>query len=328
MTATKKALITGVSGQDGSYLAEFLIKKGYEVHGFVRRTSTTPRPRLEPLFRDKTIYGNQFFLHYGDLGNESALRRLTHSIRPDEIYHLAGQSHVGLSFELPETTMLHNANATLSLLEILRDFDYQIKFFNASSSEVFGRPSTWPQNEQTPFRPINPYGATKVLSSNLVSIYRDTYNMFLVNGIMFNHESPRRGESFFTRKVCKLAAQIAKGQIDQIGLGNLQGYRDWGHAKDYVKGMWLALQQENATDFIFASGVSRKLTEFLDVAFAYVDLDWADFYSHDPSLLRPSEPSRLVGDPTKAENLLDWTRHYSFEETVVEMMEYELGMNN
>lgn len=327
MTPIKKALITGVSGQDGSYLAEFLVEKGYEVHGIVRRTSSIPRPRLESLFRNKDIYNEQFFLHYSDIGNESALRRLIYAISPDEIYHLASQSHVGLSFELPEITLLHNGNATLSLLEILRDCDYPIKLFNASSSEVFGRPSTWPQNEQTPYRPVNPYGATKALSSNLVSIYRTTYDMFLVNGIMYSHESPRRGESFFTRKVCKIAAQIAKGGKDQLVLGNLESHRDWGHASDYVRGMWLALQHETPTDFVFASGVSRPLTSFLDLAFAYVGLEWTDFYRYDHSFSRPIEPFQLVGDSSKAESLLSWERAYSFEDIVKEMMEFELSGN-
>lgn len=301
------AFITGITGQDGSYLTELLLARGYVVHGLVRRASLFNRSRIEHLRHDPAIGGKSLFLHYGDLHDTTSLRRLFRQVRPTEVYHLAGQSHVGLSFEIPEATCNEVANATLGLLEILRDQDQPVKLYHASSSEIFGAPATAPQNEDTPPRPTSPYGCAKAFATNLCRVYRDAYGLFVCNGIAFNHESPRRGENFVTRKISLAAARIARGLQSELPLGHLDVARDWGYAPEYVEGMWLALQQERADDYVFATGESHTLGEFLDAAFGAVGLDWRAHVKFESRFVRPSEPVRLVGDAAKAHRKLGWS---------------------
>ena len=314
-----RALITGVTGQDGSYLSELLLEKGYEVHGVVRRTSTLERSRLAHLYRDPEIYNRRLFLHYADLDDPTPLRRLLLRIAPDEIYHLAGQSHVGLSFEIPESTCDQTAIGTLRLLEIIRDLPVRPRLYHASSSEVFGRPETTPQDEQTAFHPSSPYGCAKAFATQLVRVYRDSFSLYACNGIMYNHESPRRGENFVTRKVCRAAAAIKLGLQDRLALGNLDARRDWGYAPDYVRGMWLTLQQPEAGDYLFATGTAHTIRELAAAAFGAVGLDWEALVTINPDLLRPSEPDRLVGDPAKARARLGWEPSISFAEMIRSM---------
>src|SRR5205814_8212404 len=249
-----RALITGISGQDGSYLTEMLLDKGYEVHGLVRRTSSLDRSRLNHLYADANIYGQKLFLHYGDLEDPTTLRRVLVKSAPAELYHLAGQSHVGLSFEIPESTCEMTAMGTLRLLEMIRDLTQPPRLFHASSSEIFGQPLPAPQDEQTPHAPVNPYGCAKAFATQMVAIYRKTYGLFACNGILYNHESHRRGENFVTQKICLGAAAIKQGRETELVLGNLASQRDWGDARDYVRGMWLALQHPTPEDFVFATG--------------------------------------------------------------------------
>jgi GDPmannose 4,6-dehydratase len=290
------AFITGITGQDGSYLTELLFERGYAVHGLVRRASLFNRSRIEHLRLDPAIGGKSLFLHYGDLNDTTSLRRLFRTARPTEVYHLAGQSHVGLSFEIPEATVQEVANATLGLLEILRDQEQPVKLYHASSSEVFGAPSSAPQTEDTALRPTSPYGCAKAFATNLCRVYRDAYGLFVCNGIAFNHESPRRGENFVTRKISLAVARIARGQQSELPLGHLDTARDWGYAPEYVEGMWRSLQQERADDYVFATGESHTLGEFLDAAFGAVGLDWRAHVKFEPRFVRPTEPVRLVGD--------------------------------
>jgi len=319
-----RALITGVTGQDGSYLSELLLEKGYEVHGVVRRTSTLERSRLAHLYRDPEIYNRRLFLHYADLDDPTPLRRLLLRIAPDEIYHLAGQSHVGLSFEIPESTCDQTAIGTLRLLEIIRDLPVRPRLYHASSSEVFGRPETTPQDEQTAFHPSSPYGCAKAFATQLVRVYRDSFSLYACNGIMYNHESPRRGENFVTRKVCRAAAAIKLGLQDRLALGNLDARRDWGYAPDYVRGMWLTLQQPEAGDYLFATGTAHTIRELAAAAFGAVGLDWEALVTINPDLLRPSEPDRLVGNPAKARARLGWEPSISFAEMIRAMTLAEL----
>jgi len=320
----KKAIITGITGQDGSYLAEFLLAKGYEVHGVVRRTSSIQRGRLDHLFSNPSIYQASLFFHYSDLNDLTSLRRIFSKVQPEEIYHLAGQSHVGLSFDIPEVTSLEVGFSLVSLLEIVRDENKSARFFHASSSEIFGVPNETPQTENTSFRPVSPYGVAKTFATNMVRVYRESYGMFLVNGIMYNHESPRRGESFVTKKICRSAALIAAGKQKEIVMGNLSSSRDWGHAKDFVEGMWLSLQHEQPDDYIFSTGIAHSLEHVLDVAFSRVGLHWHDFYRLDQRFLRPSESKLLVGDSSKARAILEWDPKYSLEETINEMVDHEI----
>ena len=320
-----RALITGITGQDGSYLTELLLSNGYEVHGVVRRTSNLDRSRLQHLYCDTAIYGKRLFLHYAELDDATTFRRVLMKAAPDEMYHLAGQSHVGLSFEIPESTCDMTAMGTLRLLEIIRDLPQRPKFFHASSSEIFGRPTQTPQDETTPFAPVNPYGCAKSFATQMVSVYRQTYGLFAVNGIMYNHESPRRGENFVTRKICRAAAAIRLGQQKELPLGDTTAQRDWGDARDYVRGMWLSLQHERPADFILATGQVHSVQEVVETAFGALGLDWRTFVKQDPRLLRPAEPMRLVGNAAKAKRLLGWEPKNSFGALIEEMTRAELA---
>jgi GDPmannose 4,6-dehydratase len=314
-----RALITGITGQDGSYLAELLLDKDYEVHGVVRRTSTLERSRLTHLFHNPAIYNRRLFLHYGDLNDPTSLRRILLQTSPEEAYHLAGQSHVGLSFEMVESTCEATAMGTLRLLEMIRDLPKPPRLFHASSSEIFGRAETSPQDEQTPVRPVTPYGCAKAFATQMVAIYRQTFGLFACNGILYNHESPRRGENFVTRKICLAATAIKEGREHELLLGNLASQRDWGDARDYVRGMWLALQHPRPEDFVFATGELHTVQEVVETAFAAVNLEWRRYVKEDPRFLRRDEPGQLIGNPAKACRLLNWCRTTTFEQLITEM---------
>ena len=318
------ALITGITGQDGSYLTELLLQKGYVVHGAVRRTSSLERSRLAHLYADPEIYNQRLFLHYADLDDTTTLRRILAKVQPTELYHLAGQSHVGLSFEIPETTCDFTAMGTLRLLEMLRDLPDPPRLVHASSSEIFGKPEQEPQTESTPMAPVNPYGCAKAFATQMVRIYRDVHGLFAVNGILYNHESPRRGESFVTRKICRAAAAIKSGRQWQLKLGDTSRRRDWGDARDTVRGMWLALQHDTPGDYIFATGTLHRVQDVLELAFAAVELDWREHVQTDPALLRPDESCRLVGDAGKARTVLGWKPENGFAELIKEIALVEL----
>ncbi len=321
---TKKAFITGITGQDGSYLSELLLGQGYEVHGSVRRTSTIEHSRLAHLYADPAIHNQRLFLHYADLDDPTTLRRVLKQVQPHELYHLAGQSHVGLSFEIPEVTCEFIAMGTLRLLEILRDLPEPPRFFHATSSEIFGRPTQSPQTEATPMAPINPYGCAKAFATQMVRVYRESHGMFAVNGILYNHESPRRGEDFVTRKICHAAAAIKLNLQKELFLGDTSAQRDWGHARDYVRGMWLALNHQTPDDYVFATGKLHRVQQVVETAFAAVELEWRDYVKFDSQLLRPAEPLHLVGDASKAKALLGWSPTTSFQELIQEMTQAEL----
>ena len=318
------ALITGITGQDGSYLTELLLDKGYTVHGIVRRTSSTVRTRIDSLFNNKEIYNQRLFLHYADLDDSTTIRRILLQSNPDELYHLAGQSHVGASFEIPETTCQFTAMGTLKLLEILRDFDSPPRLLHISSSEIFGRPETAPQTESTPMRPVTPYGIAKTFATQMVTLYRESFGLFACNAICYNHESPRRGESFVTRKITRGAAAISLGQLDVLTLGSLDARRDWGFAPEYVDGMWRMLQQPAADDFVLATGRAHSVEDFLTAAFDAVNLDWRAHVVQDQRYMRPSEVSKLVGDPAKAGRVLDWAAKTSLPELASLMVRHDL----
>lgn len=319
------ALITGITGQDGSYLTEQLLAKGYEVHGIVRRSSMFNRSRIEHLRSDPEIYGKKLFLHYADLHDVTTLRRIFRKVVPREVYHLAGQSHVGLSFEIPESTCEEVAIATLALLEICRDMGQEMRFYHASSSEIFGAPmpSEVPQNEETPMRPTSPYGCAKAFATQMTRVYRDAYGLFVCSGITYNHESPRRGESFVTRKITAAAARIAAGQQEQLSLGSLNARRDWGYAPEYTDAMWRMLQQETPHDFVIATGEARTVRDFLVASFraAGIELTFEGEgvteigrdaltgqvrVKVDERWYRPVEPAQLLGNPELARNSLGW----------------------
>lgn len=321
----KVALITGIGGQDGSYLTELLLKKNYTVHGIVRRTSNLLRSRIEHLRRDEKIYGHRLFLHYGDLSDGTTLRRIFRDVRPTELYHLAGQSHVGLSFEIPESTCEEAGMATLRLLEIARDQSTPVRFYHASSSEIFGNAIETPQTENTPMWPTSPYGCAKAFATQLARVYRQSYGLFVCNGILYNHESPRRGENFVTRKIARAVARIARGLDVDLVLGNLESRRDWGRAQDYVQAMWLMLQNKSAEDYIVATGETHSVREFVEAAFAIVDLPWEKYVKRDPSFDRPSEPARLAGCADKIRQMLGWQPTGTFQQLVREMVEAELA---
>lgn len=323
-TDSPVALITGITGQDGSYLTELLLEKGYQVHGLVRRQSSTVRRRLEHLYADPSIYGQRLHLHYADLDDATTIRRILTGLEPDELYHLAGQSHVGTSFEIPESTCESTAMGTLRLLEILRDLPHRPRLLQASSSEIFGRPTDSPQNEQTPQRPVTPYGVAKAFATNMVGVYRDSFGFFACNAICYNHESPRRGESFVTRKITRGVAAIHRGETDHIKLGNLDIERDWGYAPEYVEGMWRMLQHDTPGDYVLATGRSHRLESFLEAAFAVVDRDYRDYVRTDPRFVRPAEVFRLVGDPSKAARELDWRAKTGLPELARIMVEHDL----
>lgn len=324
--APRRALITGITGQDGSYLAEQLLGRGYEVHGIVRRNSSIKRDRLTDLFNDKEVYNRRLFLHYAELDDTTTIRRILMKCQPDELYHLAGQSHVGASFDIPETTCQFTAMGTLKLLEIVRDLPNQPKFLHISSSEIFGRPDTSPQTESTPMRPVTPYGIAKAFATQMVSLYRESFGLFACNAICYNHESPRRGESFVTRKITRAAAAISLGLQDELKLGSLDGRRDWGYAPDYVDAMWRMLQQDVPDDYVLATGQDNSVEDFLTAAFDAVELDWRKFVSQDPRYMRPSEVNNLIGDAGKAKERLGWTPTITFSQWVRAMVQHDLSL--
>ena len=310
----RTALITGITGQDGSYLAEFLLQKGYQVFGLMRRSSSFNTGRINHLYQDPHDPDPRLQLVYGDLNDASSLNKILRSIQPDEIYNLGAQSHVRVSFDIPEYTAEVTGVGTLRLLEAIRDSGIQPKFYQASSSEMFGKVQAIPQNETTPFYPRSPYGVAKVYSYWITVNYRESYNMFACNGILFNHESPRRGETFVSRKITKAAARIKLGIQQELFLGNLEARRDWGFAGDYVEAMWLMLQQEEPHDYVIATGRHYSITDLLDIAFGEVDLDWKGYVRIDPRYYRPAEVDLLVGDSSKAHSQLGWKPHVSFNE--------------
>jgi len=319
----KKALITGITGQDGSYLAEFLLEKGYEVHGLIRRSSTFNTERIDHIYADPHDLKAKLFLHYGDITDSGQLTNLIYNIQPDEIYHLAAQSHVRVSFDMPEFTGDVTGIGTTRLLESIRRSGIKTRFYQASSSEMFGDAPP-PQNEETPFRPRSPYGAAKVYAYWMVRNCREGYGMFTVNGILFNHESPRRGETFVTRKITRALARIKIGLQDKLYLGNLEAKRDWGYAGDYVEAMWLMLQQDVPDDYVIATGETHSVREFLEEAFKYAELDWKKYMEIDKRYLRPLEVEFLQGDASKARKKLKWEPKVKFKELVKIMVDADM----
>jgi GDPmannose 4,6-dehydratase len=322
----KKALITGITGQDGSYLAELLLGKGYEVHGIVRRASSFNRGRLAAIYQNSQLKETRLFLHYGDLAESSSLNRLLQHVQPDEIYNLGAQSHVRVSFDVPEYTMDVTATGTLRLLEAIRDTGVRSRFYQASSSEMYGKVRAVPQNEETPFHPRSPYAVAKVCAYWATVNYRESYGLHASNGILFNHESPRRGEAFVTRKITLAVAHILAGLQDKLQLGNLDAKRDWGYAGEYVEAMWLMLQQEQPDDYVIATGETHSVREFLEAAFSSVGLEWRKYVAHDPRYLRPAEVDLLVGDPRKAEQRLGWKARTTFKQLVKLMVEADIEL--
>lgn len=323
----RSALITGITGQDGSYLAELLLEKGYRVHGVVRRSSSENTGRLTGMLANAATSDTRLHLHSGDLTDGAGLRRILQTVEPDEVYNLGAQSHVRISFEQPEHTAQVIALGTLRFLEAFRDYrDHsrrRVKFYQAGSSEMFGG-SPPPQNEASNFCPRSPYAVSKVAAHHYAVNYREAYTLDICNGILFNHESPRRGETFVTRKITRAATRIKLGLQDKLLLGNLDAYRDWGYAADYVEAMWLMLQQAEPSDFVVATGRSRSVREFVEVAFGYVGLDWRQYVVLDPGLLRPTEVEHLRGDPTKCQKDLGWVARVGFEELVKLMVDADL----
>jgi GDPmannose 4,6-dehydratase len=317
----KKAIITGITGQDGSYLAELLLEKNYEVHGIIRRTSSLTRQRIDHLV---TAHSNQLQLHYGDLLDSPSLTRLVKTIAPSEIYNLAAQSHVKISFENPEYTSDVVALGTLRLLEANRLSEVGARFYQASSSEMFGKVKEIPQSETTPFYPRSPYGVAKCFGHSITINYRESYGMHASCGILFNHESPRRGENFVTRKITRGVALIKKGLLEKLKLGNLDAKRDWGFAKEYVEAMWLMLQQPEGDDYVIATGNTHTVREFCQFAFDYVGLDYQEFVVVDPAFYRPAEVDVLIGDPSKAKQKLGWSHKTSLKELAEMMVEEDL----
>jgi len=320
----KKALITGITGQDGSYLAELLLEKDYEVHGIIRRASTFNTSRIDALYRDPHINDVRLFLHYGDIADSTNLIKLLYRIQPDEVYHLAAQSHVRVSFDIPEYTGDVTALGTVRILEALRETQIPARFYQASSSEMYGDVAEVPQTETTPFRPRSPYAAAKVYAYWMTVNYRQAHNVFACNGILFNHESPRRGETFVTRKITRAVAAIKMGRQDFVHLGNLDARRDWGYAPDYVHAMWLMLQQPAPDDYVIATGEAHSVREFLEAAFSHVGLEWERYVRIDPRYYRPTEVDVLIGDATKARNAFGWLPSVRFKELVALMVDADL----
>ena len=325
MNKIKKALITGITGQDGSYLAELLLEKGYEVHGIIRRSSSFNTGRIEHLYQDFHANDARVFLHYGDLSDSSALSRLLEKIQPDEIYNLAAQSHVRVSFDIPEYTADVVGLGTIRILDAIKETKIKTRFYQASTSELYGKVVETPQTEKTPFYPRSPYACAKLYSYWITVNYRESYDMYACNGILFNHESPRRGETFVTKKITHAIARILKKEQDKLYLGNLEAKRDWGYAKDYVEAMWLMLQQEKAEDYVIATGETHSVREFLDEAFGLVGLDWKKYVEIDPRYYRPAEVDLLLGNPAKAKEKLGWKPKTTFKELVKIMLEYDLN---
>ncbi|MDB6112073.1 MAG: gmd [Pedosphaera sp.] len=322
----KKALITGITGQDGSYLAELLLGKGYEVNGIIRRASTFNTGRLEPIYSDPHAGDRQLFLHYGDLSDASALARLISKIQPDEVYNLAAQSHVRVSFDSPEYTTDITATGTVRLLEAIRETGIQPRFYQASSSEMYGLVQQVPQTETTPFYPRSPYGCAKVYSHWITVNYRESYGLHASNGILFNHESPRRGETFVTRKITRAVAHIKAGLQKKLYLGNLDAKRDWGYAKEYVEAMWLMLQQDKPDDYVIATNETHSVREFLEATFGQVGLDWKQYVEIDARYYRPAEVDLLIGDFSKAKQKLGWEPRTKFAELAKLMVEADVEL--
>lgn len=323
-----RALITGITGQDGSYLAELLLEKGYEVHGIVRRASTFNTSRIDHLYQDPHINGTRMFLHYGDLADSVQLVKLLYNLEPEEIYHLGAQSHVRVSFDIPEYTSDVTGLATIRILEAIREagLTRKVRFYQASSSEMYGKVAEVPQRETTPFHPRSPYACAKVFAYYATVNYREAYNLHASNGILFNHESPRRGETFVTRKISRAATRIKLGLQEKLYLGNLEAKRDWGYAPEYVEAMWLMLQQENPDDYVIATGETHSVGEFCEKAFALLDLDWKEYVAFDPRYERPAEVDLLIGDCSKARKQLDWEPKTSFADLVKIMVESDLAL--
>jgi GDPmannose 4,6-dehydratase len=323
----KKALITGITGQDGSYLAELLLSKGYEVHGLIRRSSTFNTRRIDHIYSDPHLGGGKvhLYLHYGDISIGETLLDIIYNVKPDEIYHLAAQSHVRVSFEMPEYTGEITGLGTTRILEAIRKSGISTRFYQASSSEMFGAAKP-PQNENTPFEPRSPYAAAKVYAYWLARNYREGYNIFASNGILFNHESPRRGETFVTRKITRALAQIKAGKQSELFLGNLDAKRDWGYAAEYVEAMWKILQLDKADDFVVGTGESHSVREFLDEAFGYAGMDWQRYVKIDPRYFRPTEVDYLLADPDRSQKLLDWKPKVKFHELVRIMVDADLEL--
>ncbi|MCK4598767.1 GDP-mannose 4,6-dehydratase [Candidatus Bipolaricaulota bacterium] len=318
-----KVLITGITGQDGSYLAELLLHKGYEVHGLIRRASTFNTDRIDHIYRDPHDPNARLFLHYGDLANGEQLSNLIYNVKPDEIYHLGAQSHVRVSFDTPEYTGDVTGLGTTRILEAIRRSGIKTRYYQASSSEMFGAAAP-PQSENTPFRPQSPYACAKVYAYWMAGNYRDGYNLFACNGILFNHESPRRGETFVTRKITRAIAHILEGRQKKLYLGNLKAKRDWGYAPEYVEAMWLMLQQDRPDDFVIGTGETHSVQEFLEEAFAYVNLDWQEYVEIDQRYFRPTEVEFLLADPSKAKEKLGWVPKITFKELVRIMVDADM----
>ena len=320
----KTALITGITGQDGSYLAELLLKKGYDVYGIIRRSSSFNTERIDHIYQDPHNPNPKLRLIYGDLNDASSLNKIVRTVQPTEIYHLGSQSHVRVSFDIPEYTGEITGLGAVRLLEAIRETGIQTQFYNASSSEMFGNAPV-PQNEHTPFQPRSPYAAAKLYAHWMTVNYRESYGLFACNGILFNHESPRRGETFVTRKIAKAVARIKVGVQDKLFLGNLDARRDWGYAGDYVDAIWMMLQQPKPTDYVIATGETHSVRDFLDEAFAYVDLDWKKYVEIDPRYYRPVEVDLLQGDASKAKRELGWEPNVRFKELVRMMVDSDLS---
>jgi GDPmannose 4,6-dehydratase len=320
----KRALITGITGQDGSYLAELLLKKGYEVHGIIRRASTFNTERIDHIYSDPHLDGTKLFLHYGDLSDGTALARLLEKVPFDEIYNLAAQSHVRVSFDVPEYTGDVTALGALRLLEAIRETGSRCRYYQASSSEMYGKVVETPQKETTPFHPRSPYACAKVFGHYLTVNYRESYGIYACSGILFNHESPRRGETFVTRKITRAVARIKAGAQKELFLGNLDAKRDWGYAPEYVEAMWKMLQQDKADDYVIATGETHSVREFLEEAFQCVGLDWQQYVRYDARYERPAEVDLLLGDPTKAREKLGWVPRTTFRDLVKIMVEADV----
>jgi len=321
----KKALITGITGQDGSYLADLLLEKGYEVHGIIRRASTFNTARIDHLYKDPHIHAVRLFLHYGDLADSLNLTRLIDRVAPDEIYHLGAQSHVRVSFDIPEYTGDVSGLATIRILEAIRETKMPARFYQASSSEMYGRVQEVPQTETTPFWPRSPYAVAKVYGYWATVNYRESYGIHASNGILFNHESPRRGETFVTRKITRAVAAIKHGKENALYLGNLDAKRDWGYAPEYVEGMWRMLQQETPGDYVLATNETHTVREFVEAAFGHAGLDWRAFVKHDPRYERPAEVDLLIGNPAKAREQLGWEPKVRFAQLVRIMVDADMG---
>lgn len=320
----KRALITGVTGQDGSYLAEFLLGKGYEVHGLKRRSSSFNTARVDGIYTDLHNQASRFFLHFADMADASSLWKVLYTVQPDEIYNLAAQSHVRVSFDIPECTTDITATGTLRLLEAIRQTGIRTRFYQASSSEMFGS-SPPPQSESTAFRPRSPYACAKLFAHNITINYRESYGLFACCGILFNHESPRRGETFVTRKIARAVAHIKHGLQDKLYLGNLNARRDWGYAPEYVEAMWLMLQQAEPADYVIGTGETHTVREFVEAAFGHAGLDWRGYVDTDPRYHRPVEVDALQADPSKAHAALGWSHRVGFDELVRMMVDAELA---